>query len=307
MAKLVNLGSLCIDYVYRVPGIANAGQTVASTGRYVFPGGKGLNQSVAAARAGCAVKHIGAVGGDGNMLIETLAGEGVDVNRVETIDAPSGHAVIQVDTAGQNAIVIHGGSNLLLERAQFDQALADTRPGDWLLLQNEINDVDLAINAAGERDVPVALNLAPYDQRAQHYPLEKLQLLIVNEDEAASLAEASDPFEAFGILARRYPRTAIVLTLGSQGLMCREPDTMQTLKMGAFSVEPVDETAAGDAFVGYLMAGLVTGEPLQDVLREASAAGALATTAVGAAPSIPERRRVMALIRQQPLEVARLE
>lgn len=285
MPKLVNLGSLCIDNVYRVHNIAAAGETVASLSYEVFPGGKGLNQSIAATRAGAEVIHVGCVGTDGGWLRDRLADEGADVNAVRTVDEASGHAVIQVNDEGTNAIVVTGGANRVLTdddvRAAFDNMQAD----DWLLLQNEINDLEGVLRQARERGCRVAFNVAPADGREVGYQLDGVQLLIVNEVEAAALAGAREPEAAATILSERFPNATVVLTLGKDGLIHADANGQTTL--AAFPVTAIDETAAGDAFIGFMMASLLAGEDMASALRLGSAAGALATTKAGAASSLP--------------------
>jgi len=300
LSKLVNVGSLCIDLVYSVPAIVAAGETIASGERQIFAGGKGLNQSLAAARAGAEVSHFGAVGEDGGMLIDVLRNEGVAVDGVQILEGPSGHAVIQVDGDGQNAIVISGGSNRKLSDDLVERSIASLNPGDWVLLQNEINDVDVVMRKAAEQGAPVAFNVAPPDERIQHYPIELLRLLVVNGHEAMALAGEGSAEAAFDALAARCPGTHIVLTKGKDGLLFRDADRKTTLSMSAFAVQAVDETAAGDAFVGYLMAGLVGGLDIADTLTRASAAGALAVTTEGAAPSVPTAAAVNELLSAQP-------
>ena len=298
MSKLVNLGSLCIDNVYRVAAITGAGETVASRCHEVFPGGKGLNQSIAAARAGIEVVHVGCVGRDGEWLKETLAGEGVDVSGVRVVDAPSGHAVIQVNDAGENAIVIAGGANRVLERADVDGALARVETGDWLMLQNEINDLDAVLRAAGERGCQVAFNVAPVDGRESGYDLASVRLLIVNEIEAAALAgvetDGSSWATVLAALSARAPAAELVLTLGADGLVYS--GNGGSVSLPAYAVEAVDETAAGDAFIGFFMASLIRGDLMQHALRMGSAAGALAVTRAGAASSIPDPADVRSLV-----------
>ena len=295
MPKIVNLGSLCIDNVYRVPAIAGAGETVASRSHEVFPGGKGLNQSLAAARAGAAVAHVGCVGADGAWLRDLLAEEGVHVDGVRVTDGASGHAVIQVDDAGANAIAIAGGANRTLAAADVAFALDQISPNDWLLLQNEINDLPDVLAAAKRRGCALAFNVAPVDGREAAYDLSAVKLLIVNEIEAAALAGVADPNAAARALRDRYPQADVVLTLGAAGLIHMGTEGATTLP--AFAAEAVDETAAGDAFIGYLMAALLAGEGMAQALRLGSAAGALAVAKAGAAASIPtlgEVRRVAA-------------
>ena len=298
MAQVVNLGSLCIDYVYAVPNIAGDGETVASISRDIFAGGKGLNQSIAAARAGSRVVHYGAVGADGQLLLDALEAAGVDHGSVVVADVPSGHAVIQVNTAGQNAIVIHGGANRTLTASYFAQAQNRLEPGDWLLLQNEING--LAEFLAGlpdrnQRAYKVAMNLAPADERIFSYPLEQLDLLIVNEVEACALAGVDNVASAQQSLNERLPEVDVVLTLGALGAMSYTAGAGWS-EFGAYRVEAVDETAAGDAFVGYLLAALAAGQDIRSSIESASAAGALAVTVAGAAPSVPSADAVQAFL-----------
>jgi ribokinase len=291
--KLINLGSLCIDDVYSVDTIATAGETVASQNHTVFPGGKGLNQSLAASKAGADVHHIGCIGEDGDWLKDVLADAGVDVANVRQVEPRSGHAVIQVDSTGQNSIVISGGANRSIQALDRDVAFALLQPGDWLLLQNEINDIEAVLKEASDRDVNIAFNVAPVDGREQNYCLNNVALLIVNEVEAAALAQEADPETAFEALCERYATAHIVLTLGRGGLLHGVAGRRE--RLAAYSVKAVDETAAGDAFVGYLMAGLLSGADYSTALQFGSAAGALAVTQKGAASSIPEYADVLAM------------
>ena len=296
MPKLVNLGSLCIDNVYRVASIAAPGETVASASHDVFPGGKGLNQSIAAARGGAHVVHVGRIGADGRWLRDALAAEGVDVDGVRVVDEASGHAVIQVDAAGRNAIVIAGGANRTLAAEDVDAALAQLEAGDWLLLQNEINDLPQVLAAARQRRCQVAFNVAPVDGREAGYDLSGVALLIVNDIEAAALAPAADPGQVASALAKRCANAHVVLTLGAGGLLYAIAGAGEVSKLPALAVDAVDETAAGDAFIGFLMAGLLAGESVADALLLGSAAGALAVTKAGAASSIPTLAEVRAML-----------
>ncbi len=293
MPKLVNLGSLCIDNVYRVANIAATGETVPSISHAVYAGGKGLNQSLAAAKAGAEVVHVGAVGSDGEWLRELLDANGVDASGVRVVGEASGHAVIQVNDAGANAIVVTGGANRKLVPADVEGALAQMAPGDWLLLQNEINDLDFVLRRAAEERCQVAFNVAPVDGREPHYALDGIALLIVNEVEAAALAGIAEPEAAVRTLRQRHPQTEVVLTLGADGLIHAGEEGVTTLP--PFPVEAVDETAAGDSFIGYLMAALLAGESMSYALRMGAAAGALAVTQPGAATSIPEKETVREL------------
>ena len=293
MPKLVNLGSLCIDNVYSVPNITAAGETVASLEYAVYAGGKGLNQSLAAAKAGARVAHVGCVGSDGRWLKQELSKSGVDVAAVRETEAPSGHAVIQVNPSGENAIVISGGANRTLNDADIDTALRLCDTDDWLLLQNEINKMEDILDRSSKAP-KLALNLAPVDDRIRRYDLTAVDLLIVNEVEAQALSGETGVEDAFQALCARYPACDIVVTLGRTGLRYGKGD--DRVALGAFAVQAVDETGAGDAFVGYLMSALLEGQGVRDALIIGSAAGALAATRAGAASSIPSREAVASLI-----------
>lgn len=299
MPRLINLGSACVDHVYRVTELVGAGETASSLSHEVFPGGKGLNQSLAAARAGAAVHHLGAVGPDGGLLRQVLAEAGVDISGiVERSDSASGHAVIQVNDRGENAIVIAGGANRTISDEDRAAARALLEPGDWLLLQNEINDLPLALELSRDTGARLAFNLAPVDGREADYDFNCVDLLIVNEIEARAIVPeavaALEDAAVAGWLAAEYPQMEVVLTAGSAGL--HHAQGKEIRHYPAFDVTPVDETAAGDAFIGYLLAGLLAGQDITEALELGSAAGAQAVTVAGAASSIPELSLVRALL-----------
>ena len=297
MPKLVNLGSLCIDYVFHVPNLAGAGETVTSIGQEVHPGGKGLNQSLAAARAGSEVVHVGCVGDDGGILVDVLSDAGVDVSNIRVVEGPSGSAYIQVDENGQNAIFITGGANRTLTPEQVESTMDLLEADDWLLLQNEINDLDFVLAAAHARGANIAFNVAPVDGREQDYSLQNVSILFVNEIESAAIADHDDPLKAFDALTHALSDTAIIQTLGKNGLRYGHGNI--TKSFSAYSVDVVDETAAGDAFIGFYMAATLRGADFTQSLTEASAAGALAVTQMGAATSIPKYDDVVNFIDQR--------
>ena len=286
MAELVNLGSLSIDDVYSVPRIARHGETVTALAQARFAGGKGLNQSLAAARAGCRVAHHGCVGIDGAFLVDSLREAGVDTRgvRVETT-ARSGHAVIQVGPAGANAIVISGGANRRLGTDDIGAALAAVPARGWLLLQNEVNAIDEILAGARARGLRVAMNLAPVDGHERGYDLDALELLVMNAIEAQALTGEDVAERALDAIAAAHPKLDVVITLGARGLV--HGAGRERNRLGAFRVDAVDETAAGDAFMGYLMRDWIDGKSPCEALLRASAAGAIAVTKPGAAASIP--------------------
>ena len=288
MAKILNIGSLNLDYVYAVPHFVAAGETLLASRRDVFAGGKGLNQTVAAARAGAKVFHAGAVGADGDMLLALLRDAGADVSAVRRVDVPTGHAAIQVTPQGENAIWILGGANRSVSADAVEGALGKVAAGDILLLQNEINGLDAILRRAAEKGLRILFNPAPMEAAVKDLPLHLLDTLIVNEGEGRALAGDMDDLRA------AYPRQKILLTQGRRGAMLWTGSEL--LFRPAFPVKALDTTAAGDCFLGYYAAALSEGQPYARALRLASAASALAVQRRGAAPSIPMRREVEAFL-----------
>ncbi len=290
--RICNLGSLNFDRVYDLPRFTVAGESVSCTAYSEFLGGKGLNQSLALARAGAQVTHAGAVGTDGDALVDCLRESGVDTSLILRLPTPSGHAVIH-RVGGQNSIVVWGGANRCVTREYIDRVLSGFSRGDLLLIQNEVSHVAYAIEQAKGRGMLVAFNASPIDRALPEYPLEKVDYLLINETEGQMLAGA-DPCDDLTILRRlgeRFPHTAVVLTLGGDGVRYR--DGSQTVRLEANRVEVVDTTAAGDTFTGYFLASLAQALPVEEVLRRANAAGALAVGKKGAASSIPKIGEVL--------------
>ncbi len=274
--KVLNFGSLNIDLVYRVREFVRPGETISAQSFSRFAGGKGLNQSIALARAGAKVLHAGAVGKDGGLLLELLRENGVDHSLVATVeDTPTGHAVIQVADSGENSIVLYTGANHRIAGELIDRALAATEPGDILLLQNEISSMNDIMRRAAERGLRIFFNPAPMTKAVAEYPLELVDTLIVNETEAEALASC------------RLPAGVNVLkTLGARGAVYND-----TIRVPAHRVEHVvDTTAAGDTFIGYFIAGLLRGDDVRFAMETASAASAWCIQRAGAATSIPYRR-----------------
>jgi ribokinase len=236
------------------------------------------------------------VGKDAGFLIELLDAAGVDTTQIQTLDAASGHAMIQVDDAGENSIVINGGSNRLLTTEFIDTALGHVGRNDWLLLQNEINDLAYVLEHAAAAGLKVAFNIAPPDDRLSSYPLDQVSLFILNTHEAMALANRENLDNTVTELSRRFSTAKIVITQGSSGLLFTPGNGKPFTHLDAFPAVMVDGTAAGDAFTGYLLAELADGRELVAALRFASAAGALAVTIAGAASSIPERSAVEAFV-----------
>lgn len=287
--RVLNFGSLNLDYVYQVDHFVRPGETLSSTSRALKYGGKGLNQSIALARAGAAVGHAGCIGTDGACLKALLTQNGVDTSRLLTVNEMQGHTIIQVNPEGENCILLYGGSNQCVTEAQIADTLSGYAAGDWLVLQNEINNLPAIVNMAYDKGMVIALNPSPCDAKLDAVDFGKLSWLLVNEVEAGQLSGSDDPEAAWAWLHERYPRLSVLITLGGAGSVAYrvEDGTVETARQAAFRVKAVDTTAAGDTFTGYFISGLMAGMPLQKCMRRASKASSISVTRPGAADSIP--------------------
>ena len=283
--KVLIFGSLNLDLVYQMEHFIRAGETFAASRLDKFPGGKGLNQSIALARAGAEVYHGGNVGPDGEALVETLGNAGVDTRLIRRVEEVTGHAVIQVDSRGDNSIILYGGANMRVTSGQIDQVLEEFAPGDYLILQNEINRVGEIIEKAFEKGMLIVLNPSPMNEEIRKLPLEKVSFFLLNEIEGEELTGKREPGEILEELLIRYPHARIVLTLGGKGSVYA--DAEKRIYQDIYKVEAVDTTAAGDTFTGYFISTLIRTGSCQKALDMAARASAIAVSRKGAAPSIP--------------------
>ena len=287
--RILNFGSLNCDYVYQVPRITAPAETLSAREMQVFPGGKGLNQSIALARAGAPVFHAGLVGEDGDFLVDLARESGVDCRYLERRPGRTGHAIIQVEDSGQNAILICGGANQLVDEPMIRRVLADFGPGDLLLAQNEMSGLPLILSLASERGMTVALNPSPCGDLPEA-DLSMVDWLILNEVEGAALSGETEIAAMPDALRRRYPRANILLTLGAEGAVCLTGEERHF--QPAIPVKTVDTTAAGDTFTGYFLAAVTGGQTIPEALLLAARAAAMAVSQPGASPSIPTRQEV---------------
>jgi len=283
--QILNFGSLNIDYVYRVDRFVQPGETKSCQDLLINSGGKGLNQSIAAAKAGAAVAHAGIYGRDGGFLIDKLRENGVDVTFMKTAEGVNGHAIIQVDDTGQNCILLYGGTNQQLTKSFIEDTLVNFGSEGLVLLQNETNLVDKIITQAHARGLQVAFNAAPFTVTVLDYPLDLLDWLIINEVEGRQIAECDQVDQIIPKLREKYPDVSILLTLGKLGSRCWHEGELTAVS--SFNVKAVDTTAAGDTFIGYFLNGVLNRQSTLDSLRVASAASALCVQRPGAADSIP--------------------
>ena len=293
--RVLVFGSLNIDRTYWLKSIVRPGETVSASELRLYCGGKGLNQSVAFARAGSETRFAGAVGTDGKMLLDKLDENGIDRRMVQTLDGESGHAVIQVDENGQNSIIILAGANGRITREYIERVLDGSEAGDLIMLQNEINNLPLIIEKAHEKGLVTALNPSPYNEKIDACDLEKVDYLLINETEGAAIAGVTEPDGILSALHAAYPRMNVVLTLGESGSVYMDREG-STERFGIFPVKAVDTTAAGDTFTGYFMTELLGGAAPKDALRTAAAASAISVSREGAVPSIPTREEVKKML-----------
>ena len=283
--KILNFGSMNLDYVYEVDTFILPKETKAARALSIHCGGKGLNQSVAAAKAGNIVAHAGILGKDGAALEKMLQENGVDTQYLTHQEVSCGHAVIQVEDSGQNCILLYGGTNRMLTEAYIHEVLDAFGKEGLVLLQNETNLVGYIIAEAHKRGLQTAFNAAPMEKAVLGYPLELLDWMIVNEVEGMQLAGCKKTDEIIPALKKQYPGCGILLTLGSEGACCYKDGKEYTI--GCFQVPVVDTTGAGDTFTGYFLYGIYHGRSVQDSLLLASTASTIAIGRKGAAESIP--------------------
>jgi ribokinase len=287
---IYNYGSINIDHVYRVPHLVQPGETLSSEHYQKVLGGKGANQSIALARAGSEVLHLGRYNAADQALIDTLIATGVSKQYLSTVSEPTGHAIIQVDDQGENCIILYAGANHTFTPADLASSLSQAQAGDWLLLQNECSCTAEIIELAAKQGLKIAFNPAPMNAAVRNLPLEKLALLCVNQVEVCQLLGlALEPLpsldELKDLLQARWPNTLVVITLGSKGAASIYQGQLEFVP--AFPVQAVDTTAAGDTFTGYFLQAYITGQPIRAVLERACKASALCVQRVGASVSIP--------------------
>ena len=290
--KILNYGSLNIDYTYSVDHFVRGGETMSSEEMHVFSGGKGLNQSIALSKSGAEVWHAGAIGtGDGDFLIRQLKEAGVNTEYISVLDGKTGHAIIQKAKDGGNCILLFGGANQQITREMVDGVMDHFEKGDYLVLQNEISEIGYIMERAREKGMVLVFNPSPMDDKISTYPLEYVDYFLLNEIEAGDICgEQGSGEELLQKLSDKFPASKIVLTLGGDGSLYR--DGQRILTQGIYKVPVADTTAAGDTFTGFLIGGLVQGLDAGEALDLAAKAAAIAVSRPGAAPSIPSMEEV---------------
>ncbi|WP_425040083.1 ribokinase [Primorskyibacter sp. S187A] len=282
---IFNIGSINIDKTYQVPHLPSEGETLAAHDLTLGLGGKGTNMSVAASRAAAHVVHIGAIGPEGRWTVDRMTEYGVDTRHICQVDAETGHAIIAVDTQGENLILLWPGANHCISEAQCIAALAESVPGDVFLTQNETNAQTDAARIARSRGMKVLYAAAPFSAEAVQAILPLTDLLVLNEVEAEQLEHSlGTPLTELGL-------NDVVVTLGADG--CKHINAAgDAAHFPAFKTEVRDTTGAGDTFTGYLAAGLDRGQPMAQAIRTAQKAAALMVSRLGTADVIPDLKDV---------------
>jgi ribokinase len=296
--KVTVLGSLNMDISVTVPRLPGPGVTVLGAAAQFTPGGKGANQAVAAARLGADVRMVGCVGDDdfGRRLLAALRAEGIDADATRVVrSAPTGLAMIAVDEAGENLIIVAPGANHQVGPAD----LANANDASLLVISAEIPVPAIAQALAQAAGRSCVLNLAPAPANAAELVTtagEYLDWLVVNESEAAAVlghpvSGLADAKQAAAQLIALGPRHAVV-TAGARGAALAGPDGTDTID--GFTVTAVDTVGAGDTFVGALAVALAAGVPPPEAIRAAAAAGATAVTRPGAQTAMPRPADILA-------------
>ncbi|MFT4145037.1 MAG: ribokinase [Mobilitalea sp.] len=294
--KILNFGSINIDHVYQIPHFLKPGETLASTQYQCFPGGKGLNQSIALAKAGSYVYHAGKVGSNAELVMKALQEGGVDTSLINKKGTATGHAIIQVDPKGENCILLYGGSNLEITTQDMDTVLTAINEEYILVLQNEISNLEYLLQKAAKAGVKVALNPSPIDEKLKTLDFSGVTWLILNETEGLELSGESQSEKIIEKLSSKYPELKIILTLGEKGAIYKDKDTEYTQPI--FPAKVKDTTAAGDTFSGYFISAVAEGIEVQSALKMAAMASSITVSREGASISIPTRDEVVSRLQE---------
>lgn len=289
--RVLNIGSMNLDHVYDVDHIVQPGETEATGEMKIHLGGKGMNQSVALAKAGVEVYQGGMIGDDGQPFLDACKEFGVHADYIKQIETKTGHAIIQIDSSAQNCILLYGGANQKLTEAYVDEVLAGFGSEDILLLQNEVNMLPYIVDKAYEKGMQIALNPSPFNEKLNAVDMGKISIFLLNEVEGGQITGLTEPDEIIAKLLELYPHAKIVLTLGKDGAIYA--DSTQKHFQPIFKVQAVDTTAAGDTFTGYFLAGLCENMPIPEALKMSAKASSIAVSRAGAVPSIPYREEVL--------------
>ncbi len=293
MNKILNYGSLNIDKTFSLDHIVKPGETISSHAYSINAGGKGCNQAGALAKAGLDVYMAGKVGSDGQFLLDLLNEFNVNIDYINKTGSATGQAIIQVSKEGQNSIILSPGSNNENSKNEIDLVLNNFSKGDYLILQNEINNVEYIINKGYEKGLIICFNPSPFTDEILKLPLEKISYFFVNEVEAAQIIQSEnlDDFDnTLQLINRKFPESHIVMTIGKAGAYY----SYRNIKYHQPIIDApvVDTTAAGDTFMGYFIASLIYNYDVKEALYYATKASAVTVSKKGALISIPIKKDI---------------
>jgi len=283
--KILNFGSINKDFVYEVKDFVSQGETIESLTFKEFLGGKGLNQSVAVARAKMKIYHAGCINRNDENIKNQLENWGVETRNICCVDKPTGHAIIQVNNKGDNSIIIHGGANRKISLEHIDKTISKFDVDDILLIQNEINNIPELIERASSQKMKIIFNPAPFTEDILNYPLEKIDTIIYNEIEGRGLSGKTTIEEIKGELLEKFQELNHIITLGDKGSIYF--DNKDEISVDAIKAETIDSTAAGDTYIGYYLASITNKMTVKDSMVRASRAAGITTEKLGGAISIP--------------------
>lgn len=303
--KVLVFGSVNIDRTFRIPHWIEKGETLLSSSHSVQAGGKGANQIAALASAGANAALAATIGDDGGWILPILKSFGVDTTRVRALDnAYTGTATILVDESGSNSIVLYGGGNRENDKEYIEEVLSHYQKGDWIVLQNEINNLPLIYDLSIKKGLKICFNPSPFEDELLSLPLGKTDLLILNEVEIGQLLRTkiepslSQYTKALRRASEILPQTDIILTLGELGSIFKERNNDKIVHEEAVKTKAVDTTAAGDTFLGYFLAFFIEGYTFDYAVKVATLASSIAVSRPGAMDSIPKRVLVEGLLRK---------
>ena len=295
--KIINFGSINFDRTYRVHRFPETGETLQTQELICGCGGKGLNQSIAISRAGGNVTHAGTIGNDGASLQREMEENGVDCAHLMHVDSEQGHAVILVNDQGDNEILVHRGSNLMMTTEYIDGILSSAQAPALVLLQNEIPHADHIIDQAHEKGFEVVFNASPVNEEmVSSVNFSHVCWLLINEVEGEQLTAASDPEDILDYFEKKSPEMNVVLTLGTDGSVGSFHGSR--FQYGSYQVPVKDTTGAGDTYTGYFLAGIAGGKAPEESMKTATLAAAVSVTRSGAASAIPMMEEVEACDRE---------
>lgn len=294
MSVLV-FGSVNIDRSFRLPRWIECGETISSLSLSTQAGGKGANQAASLAKAGVNVHLAATIGSDGLWIKNKLESYGVDTSLLCIKDDTfTGTATILLDEKGRNSIVLYGGGNRENDEGYIRKVFSHFKEDDWLVIENEINNLPLIIDSARERKMRICFNPSPFEDELLSLDWNGIDLIVVNEVEIMQLMKG-DPGSWREILENAhavFPASSILLTLGEEGSMFLDKKSDEIISAPALTTDAVDTTGAGDTFLGYFLSSLIGGLTPRDALKRATRASSIAVSRSGAMDSIPLSREV---------------